>query len=569
MSSEVERTDNQPAARRMSRRGFLILAGSTSSLVLLAACQGAGPPPPLPTQEPAVARTRVPISGDQPTPVVQGAPAAAQPGPKGKFIEAWNSSISPAWLDPQENPPQITPYNFQLALHDALVKHVPGKPLAPSLAESYEVAPDYKSAIFKLRQGIKFHDGTPVTPDDVKFTFENYRGANAKVLKDKVAGIDALDNRTIKFVFKEPFLDFMMIYGSPASGAGWIVPKAYYEKVGKDGFKQAPIGAGPYRFVKQQAAQELELEAFPDYWRKTPSIKTLVFRGIPETPTRLALLKTAEVDAAYAIQGELFTTLRQDPNLRTVVIQGNPTWLEMMAFDRPDHPLKDIRVRKAVSLAIDRKAINDAELGGASTIGGNWIPPDWPGALDKPIPPTDLEQARKLLAEAGFADGFEVSQLTPLPPYFSWGERIISQLRVVNIRTKLNTMERGAFYDAMAPGPNRLKGLVLVFSGQPGDAASRIRESAITGGTFSGLSDPEIDSAMKKYEASLDLAERKTLLEQIQNYTLDQYIMVPVCRNVAIWGFGPRLANKLEDVTGAVPQYNFLGLYEDMQVKDG
>jgi peptide/nickel transport system substrate-binding protein len=370
-------------------------------------------------------------------------------------------------------------------------------------------------------------------------------------------------------MFKEPFVDFIMIYGSPSSGAGWIVPKAYYEKVGANGFKQNPIGAGPYRFVKQMAGQDLELEAFTDYWRKVPSIKTFVFKGIPETATRFAVLKTGEVDAAYAIQGDLFLTMQKDPSIRTTVVQGNPTWLEMMALDRPDHPLKDLRVRQAVSLAIDRKAMNDAELGGTSSIGGNWIPPDWPGALDLPVPPTDVAQAKKLMADAGVADGFDISLLTPLPPYFSWGERLVSQLRAVNIKTTLNTMERAAFYDQMNPGPNRLKGLVLMFSGAPGDAASRIRESAVTGGTFSGLSVPEIDEWMKQYDTSTDMQERKRLVEQVQKFTLEQFLMVPVCRNVAIWGFGPRLANNpLETVVGSVPQYNYLGLYEDLQIKD-
>ena len=190
MPTEVSSAEGRSHARIVSRRRFLIFAGSTSSLVLLAACQGGAPqPPPASTQEPVVARTREPINVAQPTPVVQqAAPAAGKPQPQGKFTEAWNTTISPAWLDPQENPPQITPYNFQLALHDALVKHVPGKPLAPSLAESAEMAPDYKSATFKLRPGIKFHDGSPVTPEDVKFTF------------------------------KEPFLDFMLVYGSPPAG---------------------------------------------------------------------------------------------------------------------------------------------------------------------------------------------------------------------------------------------------------------------------------------------------------------------------------------------------------------
>jgi len=241
----------------------------------------------------------------------------------------------------------------------------------------------------------------------------------------------------------------------------------------------------------------------------------------------------------------------------------------MATLDNPDHPLKDVRVRQAISLAIDRKAVNDAELGGTSSIGGNWIPPDWPGGLDLPVPPTDIPKAKQLLADAGVPNGFDVSALTPLPPYFSWAERLVSQLRAINVKTTVNQMERGAFYDVLGPGPTRLKGFQLIFSGAPGDAAGRVRESAVTGGTFSGLSIPEIDNWMKQYDSSVDLAERKRLIETVQRFTLDQYLMIPVCRNVAIWGFGSRLSNaKLEDVVGAIPQYNFLGPYEDMTVKD-
>src|SRR5262249_55967693 len=110
--------------------------------------------------------------------------------PKGRLVYAYTTTIPPAWLDPQENPPQVTPYLVAYALHDALVKHMPGRPLAPSLAESYEVAPDYRSATFALRPGIKFHDGSLVTPEDVKFTFEKYRGAGAKTLHDKTDSIE-------------------------------------------------------------------------------------------------------------------------------------------------------------------------------------------------------------------------------------------------------------------------------------------------------------------------------------------------------------------------------------------
>jgi peptide/nickel transport system substrate-binding protein len=554
----------------MSRRGFLTLAASANMLALLAACQSA-PAVPGATSVPLAARTLAPLAQSQATtvPTPQAvAPAVARPEPAGKFSYAWHTSIAPSWLDPQENPPQVTPYNFSYTLHDALVKPMPGQNFAPSLAESFEIAPDNKSATFKLRRGIKFHDGSPVTPEDVKFTFEQYRGASASVLKAKTDRIELPDERTIKFLFKEPFLDFLILYGSPASGAAWIVPKAHYQKVGPDGFKQAPIGAGPYRFVKQTSGNEVEFEAFPDYWRKTPSVKTIVARGVPEPATRLALLKTGDIDVMYQVTGDLLGAVRQDPSLRLTGPLGGACWLEPMALDHPDHPLKDIRVRQAVSLAIDRQAINDAEVGGLSPIEGNWISAEWPGAVNRPVPPTDLARARELLAEAGVAEGFEVSTITPLPPNSSWAERVATQLRAVKIKTQVNVMERGIFYTKLAPGPNRLKGFVIQFSGAPGDAAARIRENAVCQGAFSGLCVPEVDDRMKTYDASTDPAQRKKLLDEVQAILLDQYYMIPLIRNVFIFAAGPRIANpKLEGIIGAIPQYNWVGPWEDLEIK--
>jgi peptide/nickel transport system substrate-binding protein len=496
------------------------------------------------------------------------APAAGKPEAKGKVIYAWHTTISPAWFDPQENPPQITPYNFAYALHDALVKHLPGKTFAPSLAESYDIAPDFKSATFKLRQGIKFHDGKPVTPEDVKFTFEKYRGANASILKEKTDRIETPDERTVRFVFKEPFLDFLILYGSPASGAGWIVPKAYYEQVGPNGFKQKPIGAGPYRFVRQQAGNEVEFEAFGEYWRKTPAVKTLLMKGIPEASTRLAGLQTGELDVANQMPGDLLDTIKKDPKLRLVPLKGAPVWLEPMSLDGPESPLKDVRVRQAISLAIDRQGFSDAEFGGLGTLEGNWIPHDWPGAIERPTPPTDVAKAKQLLAEAGVPNGFEVSQLTPLPPYTSFAERIAGYLRAIGITTKVNTLERAAFYDGLTPGANKLKGLVIQLSGAPGDAASRIRENALCTGTFSSVCVPEIDEPMKKYDASTNAEERTKLISEVQAQILDKYLIIPIQRQAFINCLGPRIANKAEEVEGSIPQYNYLGPYEDIEVKE-
>jgi len=562
---------------RFSRRAFLTqVVGGGVALGVLSACgpsapqspQNAGPAPT--AVEKLNAPQSISTAGAANTAAAQpaAAPAAASTQPKGQFNYVWHTTISPAWFDPQENPPQITPYNFAYALHDALVKHLPGQPFAPSLAESYEVAPDFTSATFKLRQGIKFHNGDPVTPEDVQFTFEHYRGANAKVLHDKTERIDLVDNRTIRFQFKSAFLDFLTLYGCAASGAGWIVPKAYYQKVGADGFKQQPVGAGPYRFVSQQPGTQVTFEAFTEYWRKTPNVKTIVMRGVAEEATRVALLQTGDADVANLIPGQLLDAVRKDSRLRLAPVKAGPIWLELGALDKPDSPLKDIRVRQAVSLAIDRKAFNDAEMGGMAPAEGNWIPEDWPGAIARPAPTFDLARAKQLMTEAGVAEGFDVDKITPLPPYSSFAERIASQLRAVNIRTQVNNMERGAFYEQLAPGPNRLKGFVIQLSGEPGDAAARVRENATCDGTFSGLCIPDVSDRMQRYDASTDPQERKKLLDEAQSYLLDNYLMVPILRQALIHGLGPRLANSVEEIEGAIPQYVYIGPYEDIRLTD-
>src|SRR5207237_2272074 len=150
----------------------------------------------------------------------------------------------------------------------------------------------------------KVHNGKGGTAEDVKFTFERYHGAANKQIKERVAAIETPDPQRVRFRLKEAWPDFLTYYVG-ATGAGWIVPKKYVEQVGDEGFKKAPIGAGPYKFASFTPGQELVLEAFEPYWRKTPSVRRLVFRVIPDESTRLAALKRGEVDIAYSIRGEL------------------------------------------------------------------------------------------------------------------------------------------------------------------------------------------------------------------------------------------------------------------------
>src|SRR5438128_840416 len=228
-------------------------------------------------------------------------PAAA--APEGQLPTAVHVSLAPTWFGPAGTPGVITPFLTLYALHDALVKPMPGNAWAPSLAESWTAAKDGLSYEFVLRKRVKFHNGDPLTAEDVKFSFERYKGGGATALQTRVAAVEIVDSHRIRFRMKQPWPDFMTFYATPATGAAWIVPKKYVERVGDDGFKKAPVGTGPYRFVSFTPGIELVVEAFEGYWRKVPPVKRLVFKSVPDESTRLAMLKRGETDIVYRMRG--------------------------------------------------------------------------------------------------------------------------------------------------------------------------------------------------------------------------------------------------------------------------
>jgi peptide/nickel transport system substrate-binding protein len=329
-------------------------------------------------------------------------------GPAGQLTWGVHVTLAPSWFDPAETPGVITPFMQLYALHDAMAKPMPGNPQAPSLAESWSASEDALTFDFVLREGTKFHNGDPVTAEDVKFSFERYKGTSHDLMKERVAAVETPDSRHVRFALKKPWPDFLTFYSS-ATGAGWVVPKKYIEKVGADGFKNAPIGAGPYKFVSFTPGIEVVYEAFEEYWRKTPSVKRLVFKSIPEETTRLAALKGGEVDIVYSIRGALAEELQRTPGLtlKPVVPQGTQ-WLEFPDQWDDKSPWHDERVRRAANLAMDRKGINQALTLGYSKLTNSIIPYTFEFYWQPPEPAYDPEQARQLLAEAGHPNGFEV-----------------------------------------------------------------------------------------------------------------------------------------------------------------
>jgi peptide/nickel transport system substrate-binding protein len=463
--------------------------------------------------------------------------AAPQAKPEGEMRWALYVTLSPAWFDPGEVVGVITPFWVMYALHDALIKPMPGNHLTPSLAETWTLSEDQKVYEFKLREGLRFHNGDPFTAEDVKFSFER---AKAKLLHEKVKEVVIVDPYRVRFVLHQPWPDFMAFYGTFASGAGWIVPKKYIEQVGPDGFRKHPIGLGPYKYVSSKPGVDLIMEAHEGYWRKMPSVKRLVYKSVPEATTRMAMLKRGEVDLAYLLDAPMAEDVKRDQTLKLVFSGGIATYyLDFLDMWDPKSPWADRRVRLAASYAIDSKGLSQAETLGASPPTGNIVPRTFEFALALEPYAYDPAKAKQLLAEAGYPNGFDAGDLYPWPPYFSAGEAIANDLLAVGIKTRVRTMERAAFYAAL--GSKKLKGLCMCLNAVYGNAASRMSETVPSDGAFAYGGFSDVDALYKQQAQETDRAKREAMLHEIQRLLHERVRFAPIFDYVWPSAVGPRV----------------------------
>ena len=496
------------------------------------------------------------------------APAAAAvrlanaAGAQGQLTWAVHVSLAPVWFDPADVSGIITPFMVLYALHDAVVKPMPGRPLAPSLAESWSGSEDGLTFDFILREAT-FHNGDPVTADDVKFSFERYRGASYHLMKDRVAAVETPDPRHVRFRLKQPWPDFLTFYVN-VTAAGWVVPRKYVEKVGDEGFKKAPVGAGPYKFVSFTPGVELVLEAFDRYWRKPPSVQRLVFKVIHDEATRLAALKRGEVDIAYSIRGELAEQLQQTPGLalKPVVVPGAFSLYFPDQWDATS-PWHDERVRRAASLAIDRKGSNDALTLGHSLITGSpFIPTDFEFFWQPPAPVYDPAKAKQLLAEAGYPKGFDAGDYYCDSSYANIGEAVLDNLVAVGIRAKLRPLERAAFLKGNAE--KTFKNIIQSAPGAFGNAATRLEALVVKGGVFAYGSYPDMDALYWRQAVELDRAKREAILHRMQQLVYERTIYAPIWQLAFLNGVGPRVG---ESGFGLIASFPYTAPYEDITLK--
>jgi peptide/nickel transport system substrate-binding protein len=322
------------------------------------------------------------------------------------------------------------------------------------------------------------------------------------------------------------------------------------------------VGLGPYRVVRYDPGIELVCDAYPDYWRKTPAVKRLVFKMVPEPTTRLAMLTQQEADVTYAIYGTLAEQVRRDPTLTLASTLGGVEWGGFVDMYDPTSPWHDKRVRLAANHALNRQALNDAETLGYSKLLGGIIPETYDFAL--PLEPYayDPSKAKALLTAAGYPQGFEAGTFACDAVYTSQIEGVVNDLGAVGIRAKVQPLERAAMLAAVRE--KTVKHLVRVGNGAPGNAATRIETSMLSTGTLSFLKDPEIDQWFAQQSRERDRSKRTAFLHKIQQKAYDAAYVLPLWQLAFLCATGPRVA---VSGLGLIPGYIYSAPYEEVRLR--
>ena len=483
--------------------------------VSLAACGSETAP-----TEPAVQATS-PAAAPTTEPGVEAPPAEAAPAaPSGTLRVALPTF--PNSLD-VSSAAERNAQNAAWQLYDSLVWINEAGEMEPALAERWDVSDDGTQYTFYLRQDVTFHNGEPFNAQSVIFSWERGKRDDMQ-WSDRWAravAMEAPDDFTVIMRTENPDPLFL---GIMAQHWG-MVPPGYIGEVGEDGFNNRPVGTGPFMFVEWLREDRIVYEANPNYWQTGyPLVQTLIFRPIPESSTRVAAIRTGEIDIVNRLSAEQAASLEGAAGVQ--VIRYPVDRVFYIAFNNLTsgigQPTEDVLVRQAMNYAVDREAIIEALFDGAASLSTGFLTPGNLGyntALD-PYP-YDPIKARDLLAEAGYPDGFEMDFACPAGAYTNFEqvcEAIQGFLSEVGIRTNLEIMESGRYWDLEAE-----KALPPLFgdswSERSGEALPRLL-GALGGwdASFSAWSDPVIDDYLERIGTTIDREARANLYSELHAY---------------------------------------------------
>lgn len=479
--------------------------------------------------------------------------------PEGVLKQSIHWGLSADWLDPSTTGYTVSAFLALYLFHDALVKPMPDGMYSPCLAESYTVSPDSKVYEFKLRRGVKFHNGDTMTAEDVVFSFWRYKAGLAKFMHGKTEKVEAVNPYLVRFQFKEPFPDFLEYLLPGTTSIVWVVPKKYVEKVGDAAYKRNPVGCGPYKFVEFVPGVKVVGEAFEGYWRKVPNVKRLEFTTVSEPATRLAMVRRGETDVATLMIDVFYQDVKKDPKLRLLVpFSPSQRLVYIPAQWDPKSPWADARVRKAASLAVDRQALADIHMPGSGPLGSLGFEGD-PFAVHFPADPYDPARAKQLLAEAGYPKGLNGGRLYPANGgYLAFGEQVATYWKAVGINVEVVVLDKLS-WQAMREGGKMKDGVFIDPSIAPtiGGRLSYL----FSAGNYGNY--PDIQTLWDQYQKEILPKVRKDLIGRVQTLIHEKTMLIPLTSNNSPAAFGPKVKG---NPYKAQPLIWFTAPFEDIEI---
>ncbi len=529
-------------------------------LVLVATgCAPAVQPAAQPTQvAAATAAPAVMTASATGEPEATVVPASTTPASGGVLVRAMTSE--PATIDPQGAPSSglslVLPYLF-----DTLVVRDVDNRLLPALAEKWEVASDGKTISMTLRSGVTFHDGSPLTADAVRLTFERFKekGVKSPIYGgiQQIAGIEAVDDLTVRFSFKEPPANFWSTISMPYAG---ILSPAAMEKAATDETAQL-VGTGPFILGEWQAGQSITLLRNEAYaWgseltenRRAPHLEQLVFKVIPDAATQLAALQAGEVDVIFVNNPDHLAKLKQDSSIRLEEAVLNS--LIYLGFNTAKAPFDDPKVRQALAHAVNKDEILELALGGVGVKAFAPLPPTLPG-FDASLAQHELvydpARAQALLAEAGFTGGSDdvwtrdgqaltgVLLTSNRAPNDAIASLLQSQLKAIGVPVEIQQLDSKAVMEATTTGKFDL--LLWRYDWNDPDALNIYLGSERVGSTNRvAYSNPAVDTLLAQGARELDEARRSDLYVEAQRLILADAPWQPLYVPLDVMAFSTRV----------------------------
>jgi len=450
--------------------------------------------------------------------------------------------VDPTTMDPQ-NHMETPAWNVHLQMFDTLLQRDPDIKIKPLLAESYRIVNDLTWE-FKLRKGVKFHDGEDFNAAAVKFVLERMADPKLKLRQTVFQGIidrvDVMDDYTVRIITKKPYpvMDAMLcIYGQ-------VIPPKYFQEKGPAHFANNPVGTGAYKFVRWIKDDHILLEANNQYWRGAPKIQKVIFRPIPEATTRVAALQTGEADIIVNIPPHLMRLM--DWKGRSFVSKVPSVRVIFMAFDTTKGgPVADKKVRQAIAMGVNMETNIKKILEGNGILLGSPLTDKHFGYDPKIKPyPYDPEKAKKLLAEAGYPNGFDFTLNSPAGRYLNdkeMAEAVVGDLRKIGIRANAKTHEWGTYMTNMMYAHNAAPAYILGWGNTSFDSDFTISPLMRTGMLLSNVSIPKLDALIDQGISTLDRQKRLKLYSEAAQVIHDEVPWGWVYQQVDIYGANERV----------------------------